>query len=107
MDGKRRCELHPPQEETPPDEQGMVDVTSFRDKVMTLSGNQAAEAQLHKADNTWAFPEYHDDCASISSGSFSPDLGRHVQVWVPKARTGTAGLRVIVILRQVPKKRRG
>ena len=40
------------QEETPPDEQGMDDMASFRDTLMALSGNQAAEAQLYQTDNT-------------------------------------------------------
>ena len=49
MDSIRRCGLHPPPEE-------MVAMTSFRDTVMALSGNQAAEAQLYQADNIWAYP---------------------------------------------------
>ena len=42
MDGIRRCGLHPPQEETPPEGQGTVDMTSLRatlipDKTWSLS----------------------------------------------------------------------
>ena len=37
-----------------PDEQGMVDVTCFRDTVMASSGNQAAEAYWYQGDNAWA-----------------------------------------------------
>ena len=41
VDGIRGFGLHPPQEETLPDEQGTVDVSSLRDTLMApLSGNQ-------------------------------------------------------------------
>ena len=46
MDSIRRCGLHPPHEETPPDEQGMVDMPSFRDTVMALSGNHAGRGTI-------------------------------------------------------------
>ena len=74
MHGIRRFGLHPPQEETPPDGQGTVDMTSFRHTLIALSGNQTAEAQLYQADNTWAHPGKIDDNVSMSSGSLSPDL---------------------------------
>ena len=75
VDSIRRCGLHPPPEEIPPDEQGKVDITSFRDTVMASLGNQASEAQLYQADNSWVHVGYHDECASMSSGSLSPDVG--------------------------------
>ena len=75
MDSIRRRGLHPPQEETPPVGKGAVDMTSFRDAVMVLLGNQVVEAQLYQADSTWGHLELADDDVSISSGSTSPDLG--------------------------------
>ena len=75
MDSIRRCGLHPPSEETPPDGQGTVNMASFGDTLIALSGNQPAEAQLYQSDKNWAYPGYDDDNASISSGSLSPDLG--------------------------------
>ena len=43
-----------------------------------MSGGQTADAQLYLDNNTWRDPEYADDDASMSSGSFVPDLG---DVW--------------------------
>ena len=68
----RKRGLHPLPEETPPDEQGMVDMTSFT--VLALSGSWAAEAQLYQAHNAWAYNGQHDDRASKTSGSLSPDV---------------------------------
>ena len=56
MDEIRRFGLNLTQEETPPIGQGEVDMTSFGDAVMALSGNQAAEAQLCQPDFSWAHP---------------------------------------------------
>ena len=55
-DGIRRFGLHPPQEETQTDDQGIVDMTFLRETLVALSGNQAAEAQLYQDDNNWAYP---------------------------------------------------
>ena len=53
MDGIRRFGLHPPQEETLPDEQGMGDMTSLRDTLIALSENQTvADAQGYRDDLT-------------------------------------------------------
>ena len=53
MDGIGRFGLHPPLEET---QQGTVDMASFRDTLIALSGNQTAAAQLYQADNNWVYP---------------------------------------------------
>ena len=45
----RKFGLHPPHEETRVDDKGLVDMTSFIDTVMAISGNQAAEAHLSQA----------------------------------------------------------
>ena len=108
MDSIRRFGLRLPQEETQTDDLGRVDVTSYKDTVVTFSGNQAVEAQLYQAAHTWAYLGYHDDSASIPCGSLSPDLG---EMWKyakkkKEARTGTARVMVILILMKVPRKRR-
>ena len=69
MDSICRFGLHPPRKNTQTHDQGMVDMTSFRDTLIALSGSHAAEAQLYQTDNTLSYPEYIDDNASISSGS--------------------------------------
>ena len=89
MDSIRRPGLHPIPEGTPPVEQGTVDMTSFSDTVLALSGNQPPMrnctrltilgATLSLPTVTHRFqgndPGYVDDDVSISSGSLSPDLG--------------------------------
>ena len=60
MDGIRRFGLHP-QEETLPDEQVMVDVTSLRDTVIALSGNQKG----YQDEITGDIPGYVDKRNSI------------------------------------------
>ena len=75
MDSIRQFGLHPLQKETPQGEQGVVDMASFKNTLVASSGNQAAEAQLYRTDNTWTHPVSLDDGASISGGRLSPDLG--------------------------------
>ena len=45
MDSIRRVGLHRLREETQTDDQGMVDLTSFADALLALSGNQTVGAQ--------------------------------------------------------------
>ena len=74
---------------------------------MALSGNQAAEAQVYQADTTWAF-RWVLRRLHLSICWESHQMWENVAVWVPqKAWTGTAGRRVMVILRKARKKRRG
>ena len=84
MDSFRKRGLHLPQEETPPDGQGDVDMTSFGEAVMA-SGYQVAEKQLHLADSTRGDIEFNDDGDSISSGSMSPDLREKWRYACPKS----------------------
>ena len=78
MDGIRKCGLHPSQVETQTDDQGMVDTTSFRDTLITSSGNQTVAPQRYRVEITGYDPGYDPgyvtDDVSISSGSLSPDL---------------------------------
>ena len=60
-------------------------MTSSRDTLVALSGNQTAEAQLYQADKTRAYPGYASDNASISSGSLSPDLGEMWKYGCPRS----------------------
>ena len=89
MDSIRRCDLHPPQEETPPDEQGMVDMASFRDTVMALSGNHAAEARLYQADRRSQMRPYPGPRLGITMTALQYQVGEthqiwgNVEVWVP------------------------
>ena len=76
MDGIRRFGLHPPQEETLPDE-GMGDVTSLSGTLIVLSGNQTVADALG----------YRDDLTG--------------DVLLQEVRTGT----VMVILMKEPRRR--
>ena len=49
MDSIHKFGLHPPHEETRVDDKGLVDIFSFRNTVMAISGNEAAEAHLYQA----------------------------------------------------------
>ena len=53
MDGIRRFGLHPPQEETQPGDQGIVDLTSFTDTLLALSGNQTVDAEGYRDESHW------------------------------------------------------
>ena len=75
MDGIRWFGFHPPQEETLPDEQGMVDMTSFRDALIAFSGNQTVDAQGNRHEITGDVPGYAGDNVSTLSWSLSLDLG--------------------------------
>ena len=66
MDGIRRFGLHPPREKTQPDDQGMVDLTSFTDTQSALSGNQTVDAQGYRDEITENDPGYVGDNVSIS-----------------------------------------
>ena len=61
MDSFRRRGLHLPRKETLPIGQEEVDMASFGDAAMALSGYQVAERQLYPADTTRSFPEFDDD----------------------------------------------
>ena len=96
VDGIRGFGLHPHQEETLPDEQGKVDVTSLRDTLPAASsGNQTADAQGHRDEITGDAPGFADDNVSISIRSLSPDLGTGVQ----------SGLATVMLLRGPTRRR--
>ena len=94
MDGIRRFGLHPLQEETQTNGQGMVHLTSFADTLLALSGNQIVDAQLHQADTAWACSRNYDDNASMPSVSFLQIWAKCGSTGAQEVRTGTARVRV-------------
>ena len=102
MDGIRRFGLHPPQEETLPDEQGTVDMTSFRDALIALLRNQTVDEQGHRDEITVNVLEYVDDYVSISSGSLSPDLG---EMWMVRVSKKSGLGQMVMLMRRLRRKR--
>ena len=83
MDGFRRFGLHPPQEETQPDDQDMVDCTSCTD---TLFGKIGKPDRGRTRDEiTGNDPGYVSDNVSIPSANLSLDLGAMWRQGCPKS----------------------